>query len=285
MHPYARLTPGPGFRPLRATLYFAHRFVIWPSKRKTIARMLAALVTLRHGPVPHDGATHGAVRRLQDDGIARLPDLLSAAEVRDIHAWLQSCPREASGAYALDVVLNCPHVLRVISDPRALAVAGAYLGCKPTLSSIGIRWSACGAQSHAVQSFHRDLDDWRFVKVFVYLTDVDATSGPHTYVRGSHKTKARLRARPYPPEELHKTYGADAILRVFGEAGTSFVADTYGIHKGDVPVSRPRLILQIEYSVLPNFALLYAPVPVHAPDHPIDSYTNRLVVARPAPAR
>ena len=257
--------------------------MISPGQRKAVARLIAAAVNLRHRQRPRDGAARTATRQLEEDGIARLPDLLSGDEVAEIHDWLRLHPLAAGDLYSLDAVLNCPHVLRVMSDPRVLSVAGNYLGCKPTLSSIGLRWSFCGTLSRSVQTFHRDLDDWRFVKVFIYLTDVNETSGPHTYVRGTHKTKGRLRGKPYRLEDLEQRYGPDAILRIVGKGGTSFVADTYGIHKGEVPVSSPRLILQIEYSVLPNFALLYEPVPVRTAGPAIDPYTLRLVVARGAP--
>lgn len=265
-------------------LYYAHRVVVSPRRRKTVARMIAATVNLRHGSISREAAAQTTVEQLEQDGIARLPDLLSGDDIAEIHDWLRSCPLAGGDAYGLDSVLNCPHVVRVMSDPRILAIAGEFLGCKPTVSSIGIRWSFCATRSRMVQTFHRDLDDWRFLKVFVYLTDVDDTSGPHTYVRGSHKTKGRRRAGAYPLEDLQRTYGPDAILRVVGNAGTSFVADTYGIHRGEIPVSSPRLILQIQYSVLPNFALLYEPVPVPAADSAIDPYTTRLLVERAGPA-
>ena len=36
------------------------------------------------------------------------------------------------------------------------------------------------------QYFHRDLDSLNFLKFF-YLTDVDQNSGPHQYIKYSHK--------------------------------------------------------------------------------------------------
>jgi hypothetical protein len=65
---------------------------------------------------------------------------------------------------------------------------------------------------------------------------------------------------------------------IVGPKGTSFVADTYGIHKGSVPRSRPRLLLQAQYSLLPVFAFRYEPVKLQAPPA-LDRYINRLLVA------
>lgn len=278
MHPYARLTPGPGFRPFRSALYGAQRMVVWPRGRKWVAWLLGTAVNFRHGFVRQGTAPDRTVESLECDGLARLPDLLSPADIAEIHDWLRCHATNSTGAFALDVVMNCPHVLRVITDPYILAIAERYLGCRPTLSSIGIRWSFPARAPTDVQMLHRDPDDWRFLKVFVYLTDVDETSGPHAYVLGSHKTRGRLRARPYTIEDVRSDYGPDAVRRVLGSAGTSFIADTYGIHTGELPVNEKRLIFQCQYSVLPNYALLYDPVVVKDPKVEVDPYLSRLLL-------
>jgi hypothetical protein len=242
-----------------------------------IARALAMIINFRYGSAPAAAGANGAIEALYEDGIAQLPSLLSAGELREIEAWLLAHPLVHSNAYTLETVLNCPHVLRLAGDASILAIARAYLGCVPTLASIGIRWSFCQSQSD-VQLFHRDMDDWRSLKLFIYLTDVDAGSGPHAYVLRSHKGKSRLRARPYRLDEVEAEYGRGAVFRVIGPAGTTFVADTYGIHRGDVPAERPRLLLQIQYSVLPNFSLLYRPVSLADGESPVDRYTGRLLL-------
>lgn len=40
------------------------------------------------------------------------------------------------------------------------------------------------------QVFHRDEDDFKFLSLFVYLTDVDGDEdGPHGYLKGTHNSK------------------------------------------------------------------------------------------------
>ncbi len=66
---------------------------------------------------------------------------------------------------------------------------------------------------------------------------------------------------------------------ILGARGTTFVADTSGIHAGMPPQRAPRLLLQAQYSILPNFALHYRPVA--DPSHQgLDSYVNRLILTR-----
>jgi hypothetical protein len=78
------------------------------------------------------------------------------------------------------------------------------------------------------------------------------------YVPGSHRERMPLRLRPYPDAEIARDYGAG--VTVTGAAGTAFAIDTRGIHKGVPPLARPRLLLCIQYSLLP--CLIYDDGPV-----------------------
>jgi len=265
---YAQLTPGHGFRPWRASLYYAQRLMIWPAGRQVIASALSSLVNLRYGRAARVDSS--ALHELAREGVAKLPDLLSRDEITEMRRWLDEQPND-DGVYSLKTSFECPYVRRVIADPRITGLIASYLGCKPTLSSIGIRWSKTADKPPSYQSFHRDPDDWRFVKVFVYLTDVSSLTGPHSYVRRSHLTKTRFRAKPYGLEEVQREYGQEAVWQVLGAAGTSFIADTYGIHRGDVPVEAPRLILQLQFSICEILTFLYPKVA-----HGLDRYTGRL---------
>ena len=231
---------------------------------------------------------------LEDDGIAVLLERLPK-QVEEMNHFLSDKPvvlrrsgeivhheRLPPGCtmadYQLETVLNCPHVLALANSDFLIRTATQYLGCLPTISTVGIRWSLPGSRCEAsTQSFHRDRDDWRCLKFFVYLTDVDGTSGPHHFVRGSHRTQFELFSRPYEAETLEKAFGRDAMCVVTGPAGTAFLADTIGIHAGPIPIRKPRLMLEVGYTLLPVFALLYKPVEIE-PRPAVDKYINRLLI-------
>jgi hypothetical protein len=189
--------------------------------------------------------------------------------------------------YPLKTVLACPGVLEIINAPAMLRIAARYLGCKPTLTSLWVRWSLPAEESvplPSIQTFHRDAEDWRFVKLFIYLTDVDAEAGPHKFVKTSHKRSGTLRARGFAAADIMKQYGAAKVVQIEGPRGTSFIVDAFGIHKGVPPLRHPRLMLQAQYSLLPCFARLYQPVAMA--NHPaLDPYVNRLLLASERAAR
>ena len=70
-----------------------------------------------------------------------------------------------------------------------------------------------GASSEAAQLFHFDMDRIRFLKVFIYLTDVGTENGPHVYVRGSHRSKppAFFRDRRFSDAEVKRAFPPTSV--------------------------------------------------------------------------
>ena len=297
MIPYARLKPGRGFVTGHAAAYYAQRCVTNPTARRLIASVLAAGVKSRHAPLAtrRDSDLQNVLSELKRDGIAMMPDLFSRSQVDDVVDYFSShrvfapqgegvalseLPSEATmAAYDLSTLVACPWLMTAINQQSILRLASAYLGCMPTICAIGVRWSFPGPQSNNVtQAYHRDPDEWRFLKLFVYLTDVDEECGPHIYVLGSHKTRMSLRGKSYTQEQVETQFGKQNMRAVLGTRGKTFVANTIGVHAGIPPQRAPRLMLQVQYSILPNFALDYAPV---APNthRDLDPYVNRLILS------
>jgi hypothetical protein len=280
-------------------LYYAQRGIIQPTIRSAITAGLAAAIRWRHpfnggqGDSIWHGVDCSAILRILDtEGIAVLPERLSV-QVAEMNRFLWDKPlvprsgelvdrkRVPSGCtmadYQLETVLNCPHVLALVNSDFLIRTATQYLGCLPTISTLRIWWTFPGSERQEVHSFHRDRDDWRCLKAFVYLSDVDEGSGPHHFVRGSHRTGPELFWRTHEVEGLENAFGRDAIGVVTGAAGTAFLTDSIGIHAGPAPIAQPRLILQVGYTLLPRFSLLYKPVEIESRPA-VDPYINRLYV-------
>ena len=136
-------------------------------------------------------------------------------------------------------------------------------------------WSIAGKdKAKDAQLFHRDVDDIKFCKVFVYLTDVGPNDGPHTYVRGSSNTNKLTIIRRYEDQEINKAFGKENVLYLTRPRGSYFLVDTYGFHKGTLPIDNDRLLLQVQYSINPIGIEDYKPI---AKEHNYNKYTNRLL--------
>jgi hypothetical protein len=155
--------------------------------------------------------------------------------------------------------LQASPVLRALaSDPQLLAIAQKYLQTEPVLISARMWWSfACPAdaeqQMKAGQGFHYDLDGYRAIAFFFYLTDVGASNGPHIYVRGSHLKKLLSHKvslhKGRDEAQINRVYGLEDQVMCCGPAGTGFAEDIFGFHKGLHPESGDRLIVQLRYGL------------------------------------
>ena len=237
---------------------------------------------------------------LNRDGILHLPELLGPTERADMKEYFETnlcadpyrphlgkfhapdaAPRETRVAFFDNrTVVEAPHAIKAANNPAVLAAAAAALGAKPTISYMTAWWSlpSHGEAEHA-ELYHRDYDDLRFLKLFLYLTDVDVESGPHAFVRGSHRVQCLSGRRRFSDEEVRAIFPAEDMLTLSGREGTAFLENTFGLHRGIPPISRARLIFQVLYSLEPYIGGPPRPLRQVAELHEgveVDPYSNRI---------
>lgn len=251
--------------------FYLQRRVRNPARRAAIARRLSSFKP-SYQPLDATRAEAGYAN-LNGSGLHQLGQLLSAEQAREMVSYFgqkkvrdpyrssvpkflplsDQRPAEAHIAHhdALDIV-NAPYLLDLANDPRVLDVASRFLGCKPTIGYMATWWSyATEIGPQQAENFHRDVDDWRFVKLFVYLTDVEMESGPHKYVVHSSSQPKLTEIRRFDDDEVAGAFGADNIVTMTSKAGEGFLEDTYGIHKGQPVQSGHRLLFQVVYTMTP----------------------------------
>jgi len=256
--------------------FYFQRLFVRRMLREQCAKQLARFRPAHAFESP--GGAPPAASALATVGLVHLGRVLSVEECGRIQSYLRDRPvrdpyRSWHGAYlpesaarhphshiahhAPSDVVCAPHLLALANRRDILDLAASVLGCKPTISYLAAWWSYPtdrGAQ-HA-EFFHRDVDDWRFLKLFVYLTPVGRDNGPHVYVRGSAASDKMRAIRRYEDLEVERTFGKGSTVALTGAAGEAFMEDTSGLHKGQPVVGSPRLIFQAVYSM---FAMPYGP--------------------------
>ena len=97
------------------------------------------------------------------------------------------------------------------------------------------------------QYFHWDNDFTKFIKFYVYLSDVDDYAGPHIFVEKSHKYKKREHrlCRLFSDYNINQNYRN--IKKFTGKSGSAFFEDSYGLHKGEPPKTKSRIILNVHF--------------------------------------
>lgn len=201
-------------------------------------------------------------------------------------------------SYSTDQLLRIPSLLRIFMMPAILDFVEKFMGCVPTLYSLNAWWSfpAPTASSFNSQFFHRDNDDWRWCVLFIYLTDVDESGGPHQFIEGS-QTLAGMQALA-PDLDAANTFLYSRgekfsarceklpITTLTGPAGTMILANTLAIHRGLVPSQKPRLMLWGRYGFGPNTnsvnlemgPLGHVSIATNLLDTPRNRYIARLLV-------
>lgn len=166
-------------------------------------------------------------------------------------------PRQAPavGRYDLseETGLQCPEVQEFATDPAMATIARGYLGQPVIMDEVAFWWTTTQRAEDAninAQMFHQDRDRLSFLKFFIYLTDVTPETGPHVYLRGSHRSIPRsLRRDGRLTDEAVREAGlGHEISELCGPAGTIMAVDTIGLHKGKTPISGDRLALENEFS-------------------------------------
>ena len=213
----------------------------------------------------------GAVRR---DSHSLLPIRLDPSVCDDVVAFCLSLksepfPRPTSGPQ--EIVLDLtgpvapmnffglpqgihrhPAVAALMSDPVLVAMARDYLGCEPILDTCLIWASPAfgdGPSSEVTQWFHYDTLNPRFIKFFVYLTDVDSDTGPHCVVPSTHRPdlagwKLRLGPARISDEQIDTAYPG-MTRELLGPRGTVIAEDTRAFHKGKQPRRGCRFVLEL----------------------------------------
>jgi len=218
-----------------------------------------------------DAVATNAASELRATGLTFIPEILSPASVREMRDYcaqpLPMLPDGSTQYYTIRDTVRIPHGLRLATHPTILGAVSDYLGMPATIIDISMWASVPDAKTVGAQLFHRDRDDFRACKLFLYLTDVGNDDGPHIFVRRSHDVGAVKQkfGDSLPPEGLSALFTGDGraveahieqlfkddVLEITGKAGTCFLEATYGFHRGKVPTKGTRLIYQVVYGFTP----------------------------------
>ena len=159
--------------------------------------------------------------------------------------------------------------LRLGVSDRLLDIVNSYFGLWSKLTYVDLWYTppaAPGVPRVSSQRWHRDYNDERLIKVFLYLVDVDEDTGPLEYVAGSTVDGPYGDAWPwkplsndlYPPnEEFEQKIPKEAQVAFTGPEGTMVLCNTSGFHRGGYATGdRPRVMAVYNYSTPASLSAL-----------------------------
>ena len=180
-----------------------------------------------------------------------------------------SHPRYSVYEVPRNLLLENRYMQRLLCDPYLLTVAAHYLGVFPVVTKPDLWWDTDFVPPGLrPRPFHTDSGCLRWIKVGIPLTDTTLETPHFVYVKGSHNPNKitrsltrRLASRMNLSDKEVRDVCADKIVHVTAPAGSIILADTRGIHKGELSERGHRLVLYfgLEGSAFNN---IDAPVPI-----------------------
>lgn len=132
---------------------------------------------------------------------------------------------------------------------RVLNIVEAYLGQVAHCLDVSARRDLADGTKRGTRRWHIDINDFRYLKIIVYLNDVAADGGPFQYLPDA-SSHALLRAgRPKSVDDVRITaLGKMAMQSCEGPAGTVIFVDTARLyHRGRRP-ERERFTVFFSYA-------------------------------------
>lgn len=250
----------------------------------------------RERPPTLDSVQKRLLDHLREEGYAKLPfsELVSDTDVvrelekngdRFVAETEAELTKEATGgdsalrrregkefvirkySYGIELGLDDPW-LRLALSRRLLDVANAYLGMWSKLEYVDLWYNPPAAEGErkSSQRWHRDYNDRRLLKGFLYLVDVDEETGPFEYVPRTapggeldHLWAWQPLGTTYPPQEELADQVEGRAVTFTAQKGTLILCNTSGFHRGGFVTGKPRALATVTYSSPASLASLTVP--------------------------
>ena len=151
-------------------------------------------------------------------------------------------------------------ILKIGLKEEFLYLASLYLGIYPFLGRFYAWYDfPTNENKTSSQCWHKDTDDKKFFKIFIYLNEVDGNNGPFCYIKKTHQSKKNSEIQKYfkktdystfdilEDNDVHNLYSEKDIIECNGSLGTTIFADTSGYHRGKKLNNDKRIMLVFEY--------------------------------------
>ena len=209
------------------------------------------------------------VKQLEQEGICitsletlDIPDtqtLLDAAEPISKELAEMSLSPKYAGKHTLmanaEQLLAHSEILRWGLSERLIKIVESYLGLPVGYGALSFYYSVADGRDVGPRIWHRDKEDWRMVKIAVYLNDVDDHGGPFQSIKSGVNKFLIETLPPYKGltnselEQILKTKNPlDYLTSCIGKAGTVIFIDTSNYyHRGKPPSKTDRSAIFFHY--------------------------------------
>lgn len=150
-------------------------------------------------------------------------------------------------------------VLMLSQSPEIMDIVHSYLGPKAELKD-SVSWISISnvlSEKNFEFGFHMDIASWKWLNVFIYLSDVNELNGAHSCIEGTHEKRhfGSFLDRRLNMDKAIKLYDSNRFNVFTGNLGTAIFEDTGNYHRAMPVKEGHRFILQLNYSNYSDFEL------------------------------
>jgi hypothetical protein len=192
-------------------------------------------------------AAGGYVSSLDDLGIPETAAMLSAAD-----ALFGTIANRAAGkggfiaSATAEEIDRYPDLIRWGLNERLLGIVENYICMPVDYRGLTARRDIVGGDQLETRLWHRDYEDFRIVKIIIYLNDVDRGGGDYEFIPRTRLPiwrVAQLGGRVEDPD-MDRFVPIDARKNCSGPRGTIVFSDTCSVyHRGTIAHSEERRAL------------------------------------------
>jgi hypothetical protein len=167
--------------------------------------------------------------------MATMPSILSPDPLNDWHIG-----NHAVQVNSVQLASNYPDIYLWGLQQRLLTIVTQYIRQPVSYLSVNLRRDMANALQVGTRLWHRDIEDYRMLKVIIYLNDVGAEGGPFEYIPRSLTPgyESFPNTAKILNQDMVRAVPESAWKSCTGAAGTIVLVDTASVfHHGSVPES------------------------------------------------
>ncbi|MEQ1543870.1 hypothetical protein [Methyloglobulus sp.] len=166
------------------------------------------------------------------------------------HMQEKACSVDMVGS---DIISKYPEIFFLGLSQRILNIAETYLGLPAAYHGVALRRSLVDGMETGPRLWHKDAEDFRVVRIVVYLNDVEtAGGGPFEYVPRSYGLRYKQLNGidgKLTEENMLKVVPHNVMQQCYGKAGTVIIADTANtFHHEKLQVTQQRSVAMFGFS-------------------------------------
>ncbi|MDM9385676.1 hypothetical protein QUB80_34020 [Chlorogloeopsis sp. ULAP01] len=193
------------------------------------------------------------ITSLQNLGISSTSSLIVSAKklVPEFQAF--STNNQCSFTLPASICMQYPEIFLWGLEERLINIVENYIGLPVFYHGVDFRREIANGKLTDVRQWHLDVEDYKMIKIIVYLNDVSINGGPFEYICKSSTSLLRQNIRYsggfIPDQLIEQSVPMSDWKPCLGSCGTVIFSDTCNVfHRAKPPVEADRFSMTFAYT-------------------------------------